>query len=422
MVPGQVSAPPMKVPLTPPFPNSGVNLTKTPPGPHGSLTSDDSSYSSSGEDSPNGNHPVNATSTNTNQSLVFQYSPFPLPNQLVTGAWEKDSKPPVPAESKRPVRERADQQQRGSISTLQTKEPRTRKGQKSKSDAQWKNNPPQFFEAGVDEQLVGGRESPYLEPQIPRTKASSQPEDAWPMIILENPSPPTLPPLPPPNDTANLDLPIPVMLRSALPPDSPPLIMTNIPAPIPMVATSLTETHVPATIIPTASMIPSPQRTVRQPEPVKVSRTSPSPLRQPEQVKVSRTSPSPLRQPEQVKVSRTSPSPLRQAQLGKVSRNDDWTQTPTPVHCDQMVQVCPEVLSQPTQTENRVLSKDTQTKFSALRCAIVPVDDLKPPVLTEESSGKYVSPHVGGMQPRMHDHSVFELGEGGKGLVCTVLP
>jgi len=402
VVPGQISAPSVKVPLNPPFPNSGVNLTKTPPGPHGSLTSEDSSYSSSGEDSPNGNHPVNATSTNNNQSLVFQYNPFPLPNQLVTGAWENDSKQVAQSESKRPVREWGDQQQRGGHSSLPTKEPRARiKGQKPKSDAKWKNSPPQVYDAGVDEQLVGGRESPYLEPQIPRAKASSQPEDAWPMIILENPSPPTLPP---PSDTSNLNLPLPVMLHSALPPSSPPLLMTTIPSPVPMVTTLLNETHMPAPVSPTVnSMIPSPQVTVRQQESVKVPPTSQSPqmtVRQQESVKIPPTSQSPqvtVRQIKSVKVPPTSQSPqvtVRQLESVKVSHSDHFTQTPTPMCCDRTVQICPEICSQHTQTENSSLTKSTQTKFKTMRCAIVPADDLKPPPLTEESDGESSRPRL----------------------------
>ena len=326
VTPVQVSLPPVKVPSSSSFPPSGVNLTKTPPGPHGSLTSDDSSYSSSSDESPNGNHPVNATSTNANQNhLVLQFQPFPLPDQLVTGAWDLDSKQP---DSKRYARERGDLQKRGSSKEQKTK---------------LKNKLPHFSDTGVDEQLIGGRESPYLEPQIPRAKDSSQPEDAWPMIIVESTSPPLHPPPPPPSDTANLNMPLPMMMHPTLPSCSHPALPPGshaalITAPIPMVPSPLNETHVQATVSPTMSMIP-PLMTVQQPNSV------------------------------------------------KVSCEDHSTQTSTPKLQQKATQVHPEVRNCPTQTE----STESRSVYSqtTLHSTVLPVDELKPPPLPKESDSEH---------------------------------
>ena len=321
VTPVQVSLPPVKVPSSSSFPPSGVNLTKTPPGPHGSLTSDDSSYSSSSDESPNGNHPVNATSTNANQNLVFQFQPFPVPDQLVTGTWDLGSKQP---DSKRYARERGDLQKRGSSKEQKTK---------------LKNKLPHFSDAGVDEQLIGGRESPYLEPQIPRAKDSSQPEDAWPMIIVES----TSPPLHPPSDTANLNMPLPMMMHPTLPTCSHPALPPGshaalITTPIPMVPSPLNETHMQASVSPTMSMI-SPLMTAQQPN------------------------------------------------SAKVSCADQSTQTSTPKLQKKAIQVHSEVRNCLTQTEStKSCSVDSQTM---LHSTVLPVDDLRPPPLPKESDSEH---------------------------------
>ena len=324
VTPVQVSLPPVKVPSSSSFP-PGVNLTKTPPGPHGSLTSDDSSYSSSSDESPNGNHPVNATSTNANpNTLVFQFQPFPLPDQLVTGAWEiRENKQ---SDSKRYAREKGDLHKRGSSKEQKTK---------------LKNNSPHTSDAGVDEQSIGGRESPYLEPQIPRAKDSSQPEDAWPMIIVESTSPPLPPPPPPLSDAANLNMPLPIMMHPtlpshpALPPGSHAALITT---PIPMVPGPLNETHMQATVSPTMSMIP-PQMTAQQLKSV------------------------------------------------SVSCEDHSTQTPSPKFQKKTIQASPEVRTCKTQTQ----STESRSVYSqtTLCSTVIPADDLKPPPLPKENDSEH---------------------------------
>ncbi len=106
---GQViTSPTAKAPGLPKSTGLGsAPLAKTPPGPHGSLTSDDSSYPSSSDESSNGQHgTINTPNTNNPLPSIFPAS-FNLSPRLTSNEWES-----APQNSKLPYSEADAKRQR----------------------------------------------------------------------------------------------------------------------------------------------------------------------------------------------------------------------------------------------------------------------------------------------------------------------
>ena len=191
---GNVGVPHAKVTQKPPAQIPAVTSprpVKTKAGPHGSLTSEDSNYSSSSDES-NGNQSATTAHATANQTTGFpQHFAFTNPSQLVTDAWETDDRPvdaprdQVP-QFKPSLPKRGEAQggpKKDSRAAVEPRLPPTSEG----------NPGPYFTMASVEKNpsFLDDRESPYLESKLPKVE-SSQPEEAWPMFDPEEPSNPIL--------------------------------------------------------------------------------------------------------------------------------------------------------------------------------------------------------------------------------------
>ena len=184
-------------------------LTKTSAGPHGSLTSEDSNYSSSSDES-NGNQSTNATpaATGTNNKAAGFPKRFAFPainpEELVTGAWETDSHPveaprkPVP--QFKPSLPKRGESQHAQREGGAKKESRSAVEPRLPTTTSASDGPGPYFTASVGKKspssssspFLDDKESPYLERKLPMMVESSQPEEAWPMFESEEPPNPLL--------------------------------------------------------------------------------------------------------------------------------------------------------------------------------------------------------------------------------------
>lgn len=217
---------------------SGAAISKTVPGPRGSLTSDDSSYPSSSDESSNGNH----LAANANNPGLINTFPFHLQRPVGSPPWEnktqflelraKQQNPHTEQQLAGGNSQKLDRA-KGEPKQPQNKQPQNKQPQNKQpqnkqpqNKQRWASNPLFVPEPDEEPHPMQGRDSPYLDPKIPKIPQSSQPEEAWPSFDPLHEPPPQLHDLPVPSSIP-IPFSLPITLTTHTPIMMPPMAATH---------------------------------------------------------------------------------------------------------------------------------------------------------------------------------------------------